>query len=85
MKKFSPYAIQRKCRTSLRDRMKDGLHTLFELQTNALRRDLCLDEKYTKIGYYHKTAYKQVTMSQQDQGLLVETFLKRKVVVGQPT
>ena len=51
------------------------------------KRLLHVDEKYTKIGYHHKTVYERVSKLQQDQGLFVETFLrnckKKKNVVDQ--
>ena len=47
-----------------------------------------VDEKFTKVGYHHKTVYENVVKSQNDRGLSVETFLKncmkRKLNVGQP-
>ena len=49
--------MQRNCKTSLRDRMKDGLHMLLELQTNALQEiDLCLwTNNIRKSANHYKT------------------------------
>ena len=52
------------------------------------KRLMFVDEKFTKVGYHHKTVYENVVKSQNDRGLSVETFLKncmkRKLNVGQP-
>ena len=47
-----------------------------------------VDEKFSKVGYHHKTVYENVVKLQQYQGVSEETFLKkcmkRKLNVGQP-
>ena len=50
------------------------------------KRLMFVDEKYTKVGYHHKTVYEKVIKSQEDQGISAESFLrncmKRKTIVG---
>ena len=54
-----------------------------------MKRLMFVDEKFTKVGYYHhKTVYENVVKAQNDRGLSVETLLKncmkRKLNDGQP-
>ena len=52
------------------------------------KRLMFVDEKFSKVGYHHKTVYERVVKLQYDRGLSEETFLKnctkRKTIVGQP-
>ena len=50
------------------------------------KRLVFVDEKFTKVGYHHKTVYEQVVKTQYELGISAESFLKncrRRKTVGQ--
>ena len=51
-------------------------HVAWASNETLTKRLMFVDEKFTKVGYHHKTVYEQVVKTQYELGISAESFFK---------